>query len=207
MVCCHPPERRAASSSTKFLVNAIIMPSVNSATLFPAEPVPATTTPLRLAASRSIDAFFTSSYSVIYQYGLRALGNGSTASWSNPQATTAAFWSTGSWASAHTQVEDEFDSALHAFDQWWKSLSPTQSAAVELKYYGLNFEKLSGGNATKLHNLIASTSGDAQTGPINLTATQQWYQLGLKYAPDKISKGIDLKSIVFSSALQPIPAS
>lgn len=155
----------------------------------------------------SIDAFFTSSYSVIYQYGLRTVGNGSTASWSNPLATTAAFWSTGGWASAHPQVEDEFDDALHAFDQWWRSLSPSQSAAVELKYYGLNFEKLSGGNSTKLQNLIASTSGDAETGPINISATEEWYQLGLTYAPDKISKGVNLKSIIFPSALQPSPSS
>lgn len=155
----------------------------------------------------TVDAFLSTTWSAVYQNGFTTVGNGATSAWSNAQATTAGFWSTNSWATAHPQAEDEFDNALHAFDQWWKALSPSQASAIELKYYGVNFQTLSDGNATKLANLIASTSGFTETGPINVAATQQWYQLGLKYAADKIAKGVDLKAHIFPSALQPAPSS
>jgi NitT/TauT family transport system substrate-binding protein len=135
-------------------------------------------------------------------FNFKVLGNPNTAAWSNPKATTAAFWSTSAWAKTHKQVEDDFDNALHYYREWWYSLPVAKQASVVLEDENVNYEQISGGNAAALKNLLPTYY---QTGPINLAATESWYKLGLQYAPTKIVAGVDWQAHVFSSARLPAP--
>ncbi|GAA2616879.1 hypothetical protein GCM10010399_54750 [Dactylosporangium fulvum] len=130
-------------------------------------------------------------------YNFTTVGDTSTKAWSNPDATTAAFWTTGDYARKHPEIAHAFAKALYEFHAWWNAVSPSEQADLVQQYYKIDFKKIAGGDDAKLRNLLPTYY---QTGPINLDATQSWYELGLKYAPDKISKGVDWKSHVFASA-------
>lgn len=139
------------------------------------------------------------------EYNFAAIGNASTSAYAVPAATIAADWSTAAYAKSHVKIENEFDDALHAFNKWWVSLPAAQIVALEKKYYGVNFDTISGGDPTKLANLVASAKSDDEYGPINVAATLHWYEIGLQYAADQIQKGVNLRSHIFESASLPTP--
>lgn len=136
-------------------------------------------------------------------YDFTTVGNDSTSGWSNPKATTAGWWSTGAYARANPAVEYAFANAVRQFRSWWSAQPDDQKAALVNQYYQVDYAKLAAGDATKLAQLIDYVP--FQTGPIDLDATQSWYELGVQYASDKIAKGVDWKSHVFRSALEATP--
>ncbi|MBB4919048.1 ABC transporter substrate-binding protein [Streptosporangium saharense] len=160
-------------------------------------------------AGGSVDAFFgqwIQAYSNEGQpgaYDFRVLGDPDSSKWSNLKATTAAFWVTGDWLKdpKNQAVAYAFDKALHASYVWFKTLKPEQLQPILLRYQKTDLQKITGNDPKKVHNLLTNT----QTGPFDFDATQSWYQLGLEYAPDKIQKGVDLRQLVYGSALQPAP--
>lgn len=140
-------------------------------------------------------------------YNFKSIGNGSTRSYVVPAATVAAWWSTTAYAKAHPQIENEFADALHAFNKWWQTLPTAQFVAIYKKYYGVDLKKLAGGSASKLKVLLTEERGSSdQTGAINMPATLQWYQTGLKYDPADIDSGVNLSAAIFESAKRPLPA-
>jgi ABC-type nitrate/sulfonate/bicarbonate transport system substrate-binding protein len=132
-------------------------------------------------------------------YNFTTVGNASTKAWSDPEATTAGFWATGDYLRGHPEVGTAFTKALYDFHVWWNTVSPAEQAALVLQHYKVDYSKIAGGNDQKLRNLLPTYY---QTGPINLAATQTWYQLGLTYASDKIAKDVDWQAQVSDSAKQ-----
>jgi NitT/TauT family transport system substrate-binding protein len=136
-------------------------------------------------------------------YNFATIGNDDTAGWSNPNATTAGWWSTGSYANSHPAVEYAWAKSVRQFRKWWQTQSDDQKAALVKQYYQVDYQALSGGDPSKLADLINYVP--FQSGPIDLQATQSWYALGLQYAGDKIAKNVDWQKNVFGSALQATP--
>jgi ABC-type nitrate/sulfonate/bicarbonate transport system substrate-binding protein len=136
-------------------------------------------------------------------YNFTTIGNDDTAGWSNPNATTAGWWSTGSFANSHPAVEFAWAKAVRQFRTWWQAQPDARKAALVKQYYQVDYVALAGGDQAKLADLINYIP--FQSGPIDLQATQSWYDLGLQYAGDKIAKSIDWQKYVFGSALQATP--
>lgn len=152
----------------------------------------------------AVDAIF-STFDVAYRYGFRIIGNGDTSQWSARGATSAAWWSTEPYAQDNKDVLEAFDNGLHAYYKWLATLAPERVAALNLQYTQVDWTGLAGGDSEKLANL--AYVGGNQSGPLNFEATQSWYELGLKYASDKIKPDVDLHEVVYSSALLPEPSS
>jgi ABC-type nitrate/sulfonate/bicarbonate transport system substrate-binding protein len=136
-------------------------------------------------------------------YNFTTIGNDDTAGWSNPNATTAGWWSTGSYANSHPAVEYAWAKSVRQFRTWWQAQPDAQKAALVKQYYQVDYVALAAGDQAKLADLIDYIP--FQSGPIDLQATQSWYDLGLQYAGDKIAKNVDWKKYVFGSALQATP--
>ena len=137
-------------------------------------------------------------------YNFKSIGNPSTAAWSNPKATTAAFWSTGNTARSNPAVAYAVNFALHDFHKWWnQTLSLDDKVALYKKYYNIDYNALAGGNRERLQNLIPDYW---QSDPIDLTAGQSWYQDGLAAASDLIASNVDWQSHVFASAKAALPS-
>ena len=135
-------------------------------------------------------------------YNFTAIGNYSTDSWSDPAATTAGWWSTGSYASNHPAVENAFAQALWNFHVWINQQPPSDLAALIKQYYKTDYVKIADGDATALKNLTYWP--EEQHGPIDIDATQAWYELGVKDAPKSVTANVDWQSHVYQSAKNPL---
>ncbi|MBM9469600.1 ABC transporter substrate-binding protein [Nakamurella leprariae] len=155
------------------------------------------------------DALGGASWTQVYQndgsdgYDFATIGDPSSKAWTQPDATTAAFWATGEYAEANPEVAAALTNALHSYRKWWNDLPTDDKVDLVKKYQDLDYRAIVGDDQEKLTNLVSSTA--FQSGPIDLEATQTWYQLGLDYAPDKITAGVEWQSHVFDSARQPEP--
>lgn len=159
--------------------------------------------------SGSVDAFFGQWHQAYANqgqpgaYNFRALGDPDSSRWSNLKATTAGFWATGEWLAKpeNQAVAHAFHNALHASYVWFKTLTPERLQPILLKYQRIDLKEVTGFDPEKVENLLTNT----QVEPFDFEASESWYRLGLEYAPDKIQKGVDLRDIVYASALQPTP--
>jgi NitT/TauT family transport system substrate-binding protein len=146
-------------------------------------------------------AVFTNNATVGYNF--TTIGKDDTSGWSNAKASTAGWWSTGSYARAHPAVEYAWASSVRQFRKWWAAESDSDKAKLILQYYQVDYNKLSGGDASKLSDLINYVP--FQTTAIDLDATQSWYDLGVQYDGEQIAKGVDWKKHVFASATAASP--
>lgn len=139
-------------------------------------------------------------------YNFRSIGNPSSKSWSNPKASTAAFWATGNTTRNNPAAAYAVNWALHDFHKWWLEQTTDKKVALIKQYTGTDYNALVNGNRERLEQLVASSSEWWQVDPIDLAATQSWYQDGLDAAPDLIGSGVDWQSHVFASAKTPLPS-
>lgn len=141
------------------------------------------------------------SWSNVYQSegAFKAIGKPDSSGWSEKGATSAGFWSTDKYAQSHKDVVTAFSNGIKDFQRWLHSVKPATNAALNDKYEGTSWTKLAGGDPTKLAQI--ATVDNLETGPFDFTASQNWYDLGVQYAPDSVKTGVDLHKIVFESSL------
>lgn len=132
------------------------------------------------------------------QYDFAYSGVLETSEWAQEGATTAGFWSTLEWVEANEDTAQRFADAWREYNAWLLDLSREERAALLEEHQGLDVEGLTGGDPDKIDRLIGWTE---QEVGFDFEATQQWYELGLEYAGDRIEAGVDLRDVVWKSAI------
>ncbi|MBM9469593.1 ABC transporter substrate-binding protein [Nakamurella leprariae] len=136
-------------------------------------------------------------------YDFQVVGDPSSSEWTDPAATTAGWWSTGEYARENPAVASAFADAVREFRLWWYEQDTDRRAELVEQYYDVDYAAIAGDDPAVLERLLDFVAW--QTGPIDLAATQEWYELGLEYAPDKIAADVDWQAHVADSARQPGP--
>jgi ABC-type nitrate/sulfonate/bicarbonate transport system substrate-binding protein len=155
------------------------------------------------------DAWAAGSWPAVYTnngkvgFDFKVVGNVETKGWTTPAATSAGWWSKAGYAKSHPEVAAAFADAVRAFRIWWYKQPAGVQADLIKKYYDIDYAALAGGDPQVLQRLVNYVA--YQSGPIDVAATQTWYELGIKYAGEAISKDVDWQSHVFASAKRAAP--
>jgi len=131
-------------------------------------------------------------------YDLVLVDDPDNASYLEPAATSAGFWSTGDWATANPGVAQQFADALREYNAWWNNRSVDELAALNKQYYDIDLLAISAGDPAALERL--TKNDNLLEGPIDIPATLRWIETGLRYAPDQIPAGVDFEAHILPSA-------
>lgn len=147
----------------------------------------------------SVDAIQDFGNRFVYQYAdqVRQIGPSSTAKSADPKGAIAGFWANAGWAKKNKKTVSAFNQAIHEYVAWFVKQDVTDRAALFKKYLDVDYTTATNGDVNALTAIVDNRN--ALTGPIDITATLSLYKTAVKFAPELVPAGVNLKAHFFST--------
>lgn len=133
-------------------------------------------------------------------YNFRAIVDPRTASYQNPEAVQAGWWTSKEVADSKGEVLARFAAAYREFSAWHNALDAEARAALVLEHNRIDYHELAAGDPEKLNNLAFLSTARYVEGPVDIEATQEWIASGVEAAPDQVLANIAISDYLLDSA-------